>query len=87
MTAAAPRFLGSRLLTAGDGSAVLELVVRVGDLEARAYGKAGQGITAWKVTRAGRWTREGVTLTEMRASRQLLPALAKCCSRLERSAA
>ncbi len=79
----APRFLGSRPLT----PSAVEHVVRIGQLEARALAPQGQAPEVWTVRRAGRWTRDGITLANIRRT---IPgggrALAKACSRLVRAA-
>lgn len=80
------RFLGSRAVLA-PGGALVEAVVRIGDLEARAVAPQGEALDLWTVRSLRRgWTREQVSLADMRASRQMLPAVAKACSRLVRAA-
>ena len=84
----APRFLASRTLTSRAGVVLaVEMLVRIGDLEARGLAKPGEAPSLWNVRRAGRWTRPELDLNHIRRT---VPgggrALAKACARLARAA-
>lgn len=80
--ATAPRFYGSRPLTNGAGKVLaIEMLVRLGDLEARALARPGSEPEWWEVKRAGRWSAK-VDLHDMRRLHRGR-ALAKVCARLE----
>jgi hypothetical protein len=78
------RFMAWRRLP-GVGGEVVEAVVRVGQLEARALVPAGAPLVSWTVRRAGRWSREGVGLEDLRRGRlHRGRSLAGACAALAR---